>query len=418
MPSVTKSTAALELLLTQPAQAARWCGLTRLTDELHGLWLRDMLTGQEDMTLLAHRGSYKTTCLAFAMAAMLLIYPKRNIIFLRKTDEDVVEVIRQVKMLMQTDAMQHLSACIYGRAVTLNRTDMFSVHTSCFGAMRGAAQLLGLGTGGSLTGKHADIVITDDIVNLSDRMSAAERRRIRGVYQELQNIRNPGGRIINTGTPWHPEDAISLMPNVRRYDCWHTGLLSEGKLRQLQSAMTPSLFAANYELRHVATDGALFAVMPETGADPRLLRDGLCHLDAAYGGEDYTALTCARIRNGRAYLYGRLWQRHVDAVMDDIQAECDRLLCGPILCETNGDKGYVARELRARGMMVRTYAETTAKHVKIATFLRKWWDRVTFVDGTDRAYIDQILDYTPEAAHDDAPDSASCILRALDRQHT
>lgn len=63
--------------------------------------------------------------------------------------------------------------------------------------------MLGIGIGGSLTGKHADIVITDDIVNLRDRMSAAERERTIAVYRELQNIKNRGGRIINTGTPWH-----------------------------------------------------------------------------------------------------------------------------------------------------------------------------------------------------------------------
>ena len=217
-----------------------------------------MLAGSQDMTLLAHRGSYKTTCLAFAMAAMCLLYPGRNIIFLRKTDDDVTEVIRQVKMLLRTDALQYLSRCLYGTPVAVQRTDMFTVHTSCFGALRGASQLLGLGTGGSMTGKHADIVITDDIVNLSDRISSAERRRTVTVWQELQNIRNPGGRIINTGTPWHPEDAISLMPNIRRFDCYHTGLLSESDILRLQRAMSPSLFAANYELRHTAAEGALF----------------------------------------------------------------------------------------------------------------------------------------------------------------
>lgn len=32
-----------------------------------------------------------------------------------------------------------------------------------------------------------------------------------------------------------------------------------------------------------------------------------------------------------------------------------------------------------------------------------------------RAYIDQILDYTENAEHDDAPDSAACICRILER---
>lgn len=406
---------ALELLVKHPAQAARWCGLTRLTDELHGPWLREMIAGQDDMTLLAHRGSYKTTCLAFAMAVMLVIYPKRNLIFMRKTDDDVVEIIRQVKLILQSDAMQHLTSRIYGSPVQLLKSDMFTVNTDCYAALRGAAQLLGLGTSGSLTGKHADVVLTDDIVNLNDRLSAAERRRIRGVYQELQNIRNPGGRIINTGTPWHPEDAISLMPNIRRCDCYHTGLLSEEKVLSLRRSMTPSLFAANYELRHIASEGALFATAPDCDAETSLLRDGVAHLDAAYGGEDFTALTLGRMVNGRIVLYGRLWRRHVDTLMEEIAGVCDQFLCGPVWCETNGDKGYVARELRKHGASVRTYAEHTSKHVKISTWLHKWWPRITFAKGTDRAYIDQILDYTQDASHDDAPDSAACLLRILDR---
>ena len=55
------------------------------------------------------------------------------------------------------------------------------------------------------------------------------------------------------------------------------------------------------------------------------------------------------------------------------------------------------------------------KHVKIATLLRKHWPNVVFARGTDRAYIDQILDYTAASAHDDAPDSAACLIRALER---
>ena len=78
-----------------------------------------------------------------------------------------------------------------------------------------------------MTGKHADIILTDDIVNLQDRISAVERKRICGVYQELQNIRNPGGRILNTGTPWHPDDAFRLMPPPEKYDCYQTGLLTK-----------------------------------------------------------------------------------------------------------------------------------------------------------------------------------------------
>lgn len=374
-----------------------------------------MLCGRQDMTLLAHRGSFKTTCLAFAMAAMCILYPRRNILFMRKTDDDVTEIIREVKMLLAHPALQYLSRLIYGQPAALLRSDMYSVHTGCFSAMRGCPQLLGLGTGGSLTGKHADFVITDDVVNLQDRLSPAERSRIRSVYQELQNIRNPGGRIINCGTPWHPDDAIALMPGAQRYDCYTTGLLSPDAIRALQQRMEPSLFAANYELLHIASANALFPTEPDVTRDVSLLRDGLAHIDASYGGDDFTALTCGRICNGRAILFGRLWHCSAQDAMEEILQECRRLMCGPILLETNGDKGFLARELRQHGISVRAYAETANKHHKIATHLKKWWPRIAFLADTDRAYIRQILDYSGHAAHDDAPDSAASLLRALER---
>jgi hypothetical protein len=233
---------------------------------------------------------------------------------------------------------------------------------------------------------------------------------------ELQNIRNPGGRIINTGTPWHKEDAFTIMPAPKVYDCYTTGLLSDEKIKQLRQSMEPSLFAANYELQHIASGNALFATRPPDVADESLFYDGIAHIDAAYGGEDYTAFTCARRSGDTIYLYGRLFRAHVDTVMDAILADCDRLRCQPIYVENNADKGYLFRELRNRGYQARAYPEKMNKYYKISTFLRKWWGNVVFLHGTDPAYITQIMDYNEQAEHDDAPDSAACICRVLDRR--
>ena len=84
----------------------------------------------------------------------------------------------------------------------------------------------------------------------------------------------------------------------------------------------------------------------------------------------------------------------------------------------NGDKGYVARELRSRGAAVRPYFEHMNKQVKIAAHLRKWWPTALFVKGTDSAYLSQILDYTDQSEHDDAPDSAACLVRALEKRRS
>lgn len=115
-------------------------------------------------------------------------------------------------------------------------------------------------------------------------------------------------------------------------------------------------------------------------------------------------------------MYGKLWHAHVDTVLGACLAKASTCQCGPIYCEKNADKGYLARELKNRGGYVFTYTEKENKYIKISTFLRKWWPNIVFIQGTDPEYIDQILDYTDTAAHDDAPDSAACCCRVLDKR--
>ena len=166
----------------------------------------------------------------------------------------------------------------------------------------------------------------------------------------------------------------------------------------------------------VASEGALFTTYPEYTDDVTLLRDGIAHIDAAYGGEDFTAFTCAKRQGDTIYLYGRMWHKHVDTVLDTCIFEAKRLLCAPILTESNADKGYLAKEIIRRGYSARTYTESMNKFLKISTFLRKWWGNVVFLDGTDKQYVAQILSYTESAEHDDSCDSAAVCCRYYDKR--
>ena len=116
-------------------------------------------------------------------------------------------------------------------------------------------------------------------------------------------------------------------------------------------------------------------------------------------------------------MYGKLWRAHVDTVRSSIAADTRRLMCGPMYNETNADKGYSGREFRKEeGISVRFYQEHMNKYYKISTYLRKWWGHIVFLEGTDPEYIRQILDYSEDAEHDDAPDSAACCCRILDKR--
>lgn len=403
---------AINFLKKHPVKFGQMLGFTKLAD-LHNSWIQDMAYGMEDDTLQGHRNSYKTTCLSIAIALIMILLPKLRILFIRKTDDDVKEIIRQVRNILLSPITQVFVIAIYGISLKLVVDNATELSTNLSNDIKGTSQLTGCGIGSSLTGKHYDRIFTDDIVNIKDRQSKAERENTKTMYQELINLLNRGGRIFNSGTPWHKEDAFTLMPPAKKYDCYATGLMSREEIQKKRDELSPSLFAANYELKHIASEDIIFFNPVFGAAIEKIMNANFCHIDAAYGGEDYTAFTIVKKKEGKYYVYGRIWQRAVDDVMDQIIADRKRLLAGKIFCETNGDKGYLAKALRDKGERVIEYHEDTNKYIKIVTHLKGDWSNVVFVEGTDQEYIDQILDYNEYAEHDDAPDSLACMIRIL-----
>ena len=65
--------------------------------------MQHIIKDKGDYTLLAHRGSYKSSCLSVCIALMMVLYPQSNIIFLRKADNDVAEMIRMVKKALESN---------------------------------------------------------------------------------------------------------------------------------------------------------------------------------------------------------------------------------------------------------------------------------------------------------------------------
>jgi len=385
-------------------------GFTDLKD-IHNEWLKIFLFSDIDQTLQAHRGSYKTTCLSIAIALMIIIYPQYTILFMRKADDDVKEIVLQVAKMLEQDIFQALSKAIYKKNLIKTKESAFEIDTNLKQSTRGTSQLIAMGSRGSLTGKHADIVITDDIINMDDRISKAHRSKTKMVYQELQNIKNRGGRFINTGTPWHKEDAFTLMPNIKSYDCYSTNMINHDDLQKIRKSMSPSLFAANYELKHIATCEAMFTSPNiDDGSNTERIYNGICHVDASYGGQDGSAFTIIKECEGKIYVYGELRETHIDNCLSVFEAKRQYYKAGTLYNETNADKGYLAKKINNP---VKKYHESMNKYIKISTYLRERWEDIIFIKDTDINYINQILDYTENAEHDDAPDSLASLLREI-----
>lgn len=407
---------AVKFLKNKPYKLGHLLGFTKLT-ELHNGWIIDMLRGKGDKTLQAHRASYKTTCVSIALALIMILLPNKRTMFLRKTDSDVKEIINQVKKILENDKFRYFVQVIYGVNLKITTSNYSELSTNLTNDPRGTSQLVAFGCGSSLTGKHFDRIFTDDIVNVTDRVSKAERDKTKLIYQELQNIKNRDGRIFNTGTPWHKDDCFTIMPNIERFDCYSTGLITDESLKKIKESMTASLFSANYELKHIAEEDVLFQ-KPNISEDIKNALNGYAHVDAAYGGSDYTAFTVCKKDGEKYYVFGKLWRKSVDDCIEDIKFFMSEMKADKIYCEDNGDKGYLAKELRKKGLRAVTYHETQNKYYKITSYLKGAWNNVFFVVGTDEDYINQICEYNENAEHDDAPDSLASMIAKLYNKRT
>lgn len=154
--------------------------------------------------------------------------------------------------------------------------------------------------------------------------------------------------------------------------------------------------------------------------DETKIYNGIGHADKAFGGDDYTAFTIVNefdlfdadenFVGRKIAMFGKLWHKHIDECMQEIEMYRSKYLCGTIYTENNDDKGYTAKN----NENFATYHEHMNKHFKIMTYLYSRWPDIYFLPGTDEDFIRQIKSYEEKAKHDDAPDSAASAIRLLD----
>ena len=394
-------------------------GYNLLTPDLHNTWIRNMLLAKDDYTLQAHRDSYKTTCLIIALTLLIILRPDIQTLLLRKDESSTKEVVRAVKNNLKTPISKNIIYNLYGVWLNFSKDSATELHTNLVPTDHGVkeSQLVTTGIRSfGLTGSHAKRIFTDDIVTLKDRVSKAERENTKMVYQELQNIRmKDDSVIVNTGTPWHKEDCFSIMPAAEKHNCYETGLLSDKQLREKKSKMTASLFSANYELKHISSEDAMFK-NPAYGEYP--FYDGFAHVDGAFGGDNTTAYTALCKKDGNWYGYGKVWPKHIQDCYKEIISLNQKYKIGSLYLETNADKGYSAADLSKLWPSVKRYHERMNKHYKISTYLKGEWADIIWAHETDPEYMNQITDYQEGLEPDDAPDSVASLIRAVDKTNT
>ena len=420
--------AILKAVALHPHKLGHIVGMSDLSD-LHSVWMQYCWNSDMHRFLQAHRGGFKTSAITILGPVYHLLFnPEETISICRKTQSEAIDTLGAIKKIFENEDIQELFKMAHGKppARTIDRGTRIAFDFKTSITKEGSIDVYG--TGSSLTGTHYGKMILDDIVTLKDRLSRAEREGTKEFLREvITNIINPGKQVIHVGTPWHKDDAWSLFDGstkesmvypIQKYDVYNTGLRTEEWILQQRKLTTPSLWAANYELTHQADDRALFK-------DPKYQQwinspmKAKAHLDAAFGGDCYSAFTIGRyisIIDKRIQIIGRAWDGHIRYHYIELVELCMRYNVDELWIETNADKGFTAEAIRnvisemGAKIIVKDYTETRNKEVKIATNIKHHWEMLEFDPDTSDEYMTQVTDWMEGSEPNDAPDSLSSLL--------
>jgi len=208
-------------------------------------------------------------------------------------------------------------------------------------------------------------------------------------------------------------DTWRLLPDPVIYNIYSTGLsaFTSERIAEIRKNTTASLFAANYEMKHISSDEAIFD-------EPTFIKEWDMTLpiqgqiDAKYQGSHTGAFTMmAKKLDGRIQAIGFIFHRHINEEYSILLDKWKKYRCGTVHLELNADKGYSARDLSNMGMMTKSYNESENKHVKIVQSLKTYWDLIDWHEDSDPEYISQIMDYIEGQEPDDCADSAASCIR-------
>ena len=391
---------------------------------LHSEWIKYCWDCDEPRALMAFRGGYKSTAIdVVGIVRWFLLRPDERIAIIRKSFVDSCTIVSAVRQAMELPEVKELFKLAHGfyPKLTMSRDGKLKYNFKT--TITPEVSLTAHGIDSSLTGMHYDKIICDDIITLRDRLSRAERERTKEAVRELAtNIIDPNKGSMWIGTPWHSDDAwqdINNFCDIAMYPMSKYNFLGDEVYEKKKKTTTPFLFACNYELEIRRDERSLFS-------DPRYIdtwdysKKAIAHLDCAYDGDHFNALTIispldnADFTKAKQFqVVGKCYAGNVKEWIDEIARYYNLYKCDKIFLETNPDKGYTATKLQGKGLSTQTYFENENKHIKISTNLYDYWSKLGFYKGTDDEYLSQIVDYREGSEPDDAPDSLSSIIREL-----
>ncbi|MCP4152174.1 MAG: hypothetical protein GY757_30830 [bacterium] len=389
----------------------------------------------DDYAIQAHRNSYKTTSILVVGVIWYLLFqdPEETILIIRKEKTGAAAILKEIKQHYESKELKLLYRVVHGKKEIKTKNwsnSSISLSTKKKASKEGNVEAVGIG--GAVTGRHYGKVFADDIITLKDRVYRAEREKTKEFVRELSNIPKTGGNVVVMGTPWHKEDAWSIITKAIKYPLGSIKIrgFTEKLKAKLLRMLGESLFAANYELQHKADKNKEFSE-PKYCPWPEEF-EPIAWLDPAYDGSNTTALsllipifeeppedlTRDELEEFEPEIIqvvarGWVWREDISELYDEISELLFRYNVEVHYIEKNADKGLSAKEFRKRFPNSIALHESANKHIKIKSFVKGNWDIIYFADDCQPKYMNQIMDYSKGEEPDDAIDSLGSGLRQI-----
>lgn len=417
----------IQAIQEKPHKLGHLLGMDLLT-EIHSDWIRYLWLSNEHVSLQAHRGSYKTTsCTVLGCIWWLLFNPDHKLAVVHEKKSVACQIIREIAAHFKNPLLREVFKVAHGIYPDIRTEAEGHLDLAFKSTISKEKSIDAHGVDSVTTGTHYDKMVCDDCIGREDRLSRAKRERtIDGLREIYTNIINPGCQVVHVGTPWHPEDGwnAECVPPPRQYDVYETGLLTDEQIEAKRTTTSPSLFAANYLLRHMSDEEQIFK-SPKYGNWLYEPRGTVGHLDAKFSGDHTAALTFMnKLEDGTIQAVGYTFHENVKDMRGFIKEKCRQYNCVALHMETNPDQGYTAELLSMRdefgaGINTVSYRESMNKHNKIVTYGCFFWEKIVWDQKMksgdckmNSEYMLQVLDYMEKEEPDDAPDSMASLLRA------
>lgn len=248
----------------------------RLVDPSYHRWLCEVLSTDEDVMIIVPRRHMKTTWVKIKLIQNVLKNPFTRQAMYSSTSTLVEQELASVKRMLQNPTLMGLfpesipDPGKKGAGWEVNRAgELTLIRNPEEGASPQECQIEVYGAGATVTGKHFDIHIYDDLINEKTTGTMEQLAKTRDWYGYIQGVLEPGGQEIYIGTPYHHEDLTVWIEREGIYDkVVKRGYRENGKIiysyfteaaiAKLKKRMTPYQFSCQFDVEPIPKEDQPF----------------------------------------------------------------------------------------------------------------------------------------------------------------